>query len=104
MEKEFIEFFFWCPILGPEFYDSPTNNAAVKGPYCYARKESLYSVVSPKSRKGSVDSNLYDEIRYPMHGHSHHHHHQYPSQHLRGILSNNTLTVPGQEPHRITHM
>ncbi|XP_068150842.1 LOW QUALITY PROTEIN: uncharacterized protein NimA [Drosophila tropicalis] len=48
-----------------ELYDTPSNNSSIKTPpYAYARKESLYSVVSPKSRKGSLDSHLYDEIRY----------------------------------------
>ncbi|XP_054743213.1 uncharacterized protein LOC129247877 [Anastrepha obliqua] len=53
-------------IEGPEFYDAPSNNSSVNTTaYDYARKLSLYSVVSPKSRKGSPDSHLYDEIRYP---------------------------------------
>ncbi|XP_030377147.1 uncharacterized protein LOC115626037 [Scaptodrosophila lebanonensis] len=57
----------------PELYDTPSNNSSIKTPpYAYARKESLYSVVSPKSRKGSLDSHLYDEIRY---------HHQQQQQH-----------------------
>lgn len=50
---------------GSDLYDAPRNNALVKGPYSYARKESLYSVCVPKSRKGSLESHLYDEIRYP---------------------------------------
>ncbi|XP_011212229.4 uncharacterized protein LOC105232283 isoform X1 [Bactrocera dorsalis] len=51
---------------GPEFYDAPSNNSSVNtSAYDYARKLSLYSIVSPKSRKGSPDSHLYDEIRYP---------------------------------------
>lgn len=50
---------------GSDLYDAPRNNALVKGPYSYARKESMYSVCIPKSRKGSLESHLYDEIRYP---------------------------------------
>lgn len=50
---------------GSDLYDAPRNNSLVKGPYSYARKESLYSVCVPKSRKGSLESHLYDEIRYP---------------------------------------
>ncbi|TMW39544.1 hypothetical protein DOY81_015376, partial [Sarcophaga bullata] len=58
-------------IEGPDLYDSPSNTSSITSqtpspaPYAYARKESLYSVVTPKSRKGSMDSHLYDEIRYP---------------------------------------
>ncbi|XP_037959055.1 uncharacterized protein LOC119688448 [Teleopsis dalmanni] len=52
-------------IEGPDYYDPPSSNSSTKAPsYTYARKESLYSVVAPKSRKGSPDSHLYDEIRY----------------------------------------
>ncbi|XP_070065296.1 uncharacterized protein NimA isoform X2 [Drosophila virilis] len=62
----------------PELYDTPSNNSSITTqPYAYARKESLYSVISPKSRKGSLDSHLYDEIRYhQQHHHQPHQHHQ----------------------------
>ncbi|KAH8287892.1 hypothetical protein KR018_006537 [Drosophila ironensis] len=65
-----------------ELYDTPSNNSSIKTPpYAYARKESLYSVISPKSRKGSLDSHLYDEIRYHQQHHSHHSaHHHLPQQ------------------------
>ncbi|XP_061386674.1 uncharacterized protein LOC133321606, partial [Musca vetustissima] len=68
----------------PDLYDSPSNSSSITispvptiNSYAYARKESLYSVVTPKSRKGSMDSHLYDEIRYPtaMQHHQHHQHH-----------------------------
>lgn len=65
--------------LGPDLYDSPSNTSSLTSqnptptPYTYARKESLYSVVTPKSRKGSMDSHLYDEIRYPTAMHHAHH-------------------------------
>ncbi|EDV31977.1 uncharacterized protein Dana_GF14272 [Drosophila ananassae] len=61
-----------------ELYDTPSNNSSIKTPpYAYARKESLYSVITPKSRKGSLDSHLYDEIRYhQQHHHQHHQQHQ----------------------------
>lgn len=54
-------------MIAPAYYDSPSNNSSIKNTptYCYARKESMYSVVQPKSRKGSLDSHLYDEIPYP---------------------------------------
>ncbi|XP_052852626.1 uncharacterized protein LOC128262417 isoform X3 [Drosophila gunungcola] len=65
----------------PELYDTPSNNSSIKTPpYAYARKESLYSVVSPKSRKGSLDSHLYDEIRYHQQ-HQHHHNQHHPRNH-----------------------
>uniref|UniRef100_A0A1B0FH76 EMI domain-containing protein n=1 Tax=Glossina morsitans morsitans TaxID=37546 RepID=A0A1B0FH76_GLOMM len=50
----------------PDLYDAPLNNACVNTstPTAYRRKESLYSVVTPKSRKPSMDSHLYDEIPY----------------------------------------
>ncbi|EDW03234.1 GH11128 [Drosophila grimshawi] len=75
----------------PELYDTPSNNSSITTPpYAYARKESLYSVITPKSRKGSLDSHLYDEIRYhqqqqlqhnhPQHHHHHHHHQQQQQQ------------------------
>ncbi|KAH8378416.1 hypothetical protein KR093_011253, partial [Drosophila rubida] len=78
----------------PELYDTPSNNSSIRTPpYAYARKESLYSVISPKSRKGSLESHLYDEIRYHQqhqqlhlqqlqlqpHQHQHQHHHQQQS-------------------------
>ncbi|XP_075150064.1 nimrod A isoform X2 [Haematobia irritans] len=73
-------------IEGPDLYDSPSNSSSISpaptiNSYAYARKESLYSVVTPKSRKGSMDSHLYDEIRYPtaMQHHQHHHHLQHSS-------------------------
>ncbi|XP_046812020.1 uncharacterized protein LOC111682922 [Lucilia cuprina] len=84
-------------IEGPDLYDSPSNTSSLTSqtptptPYAYARKESLYSMVTPKSRKGSMDSHLYDEIRYPtaLHQQNHlntsnmypHHHQQQQQQH-----------------------
>ncbi|XP_062120992.1 uncharacterized protein LOC133835120 isoform X1 [Drosophila sulfurigaster albostrigata] len=73
----------------PELYDTPSNNSSIRTPpYAYARKESLYSVISPKSRKGSLDSHLYDEIRYhqqqqqqQQHFQQLQHQHQHPHQH-----------------------
>ncbi|KAM7351786.1 nimrod A isoform 2-T2 [Cochliomyia hominivorax] len=72
-------------IEGPDLYDSPSNTSSLTSqnptptPYAYARKESLYSVVTPKSRKGSMDSHLYDEIRYPTALHQQNLHHlNYP--------------------------
>ncbi|XP_073823616.1 nimrod A isoform X2 [Musca autumnalis] len=74
-------------IEGPDLYDSPSNSSSITispvptiNSYAYARKESLYSVVTPKSRKGSMDSHLYDEIRYPT-AMQHHQHHQHQQQH-----------------------
>ncbi|EDW11899.2 uncharacterized protein Dmoj_GI12658, isoform A [Drosophila mojavensis] len=65
----------------PDIYDTPSNNSSITTqPYAYARKESLYSVVSPKSRKGSLDSHLYDEIRYHQQQQQQHHHHQHHHQ------------------------
>ncbi|KAL7740378.1 hypothetical protein ACLKA6_013176 [Drosophila palustris] len=64
----------------PELYDTPSNNSSIiTPPYAYTRKESLYSVISPKSRKGSLDSHLYDEIRY--HQQHQQHHQQHYQQH-----------------------
>uniref|UniRef100_A0A1A9WU31 EMI domain-containing protein n=1 Tax=Glossina brevipalpis TaxID=37001 RepID=A0A1A9WU31_9MUSC len=53
-------------IEGPDLYDAPLSNACINTstPTAYRRKESLYSVVTPKSRKPSMDSHLYDEIPY----------------------------------------
>ncbi|XP_067620173.1 uncharacterized protein NimA [Eurosta solidaginis] len=66
-------------IEGHEFYDAPSNNSSVHtSAYDYARK--LSSVIPPKSRKGSPDSHLYDEIRYPS-AYQHHNQQQH-QQHL----------------------
>jgi len=74
----------FSPTAQPELYDTPSNNSSIKTPpYAYARKESLYSVVSPKSRKGSLDSHLYDEIRYHQQHHLHHQHHPRNHQHVQ---------------------
>ncbi|XP_023158918.1 uncharacterized protein LOC101460725 isoform X1 [Ceratitis capitata] len=65
---------------GPELYDAPSNNSSVNTTaYDYARKLSLYSIVSPKSRKSSPDSHLYDEIRYPS-AYQHQQQHQQQQQ------------------------
>ncbi|ALC39615.1 nimA, partial [Drosophila busckii] len=67
-----------------DLYDTPSNNSSIKTPpYAYARKESMYSIALPKSRKGSLDSHLYDEIRYhqQQQHHQHHHHHQQQLHH-----------------------
>lgn len=61
-------------LIGPDLYNvNRQHNSTLRlqsgnnaNPYAYARKESLYSVIMPKSRKGSLDSHLYDEIPYPM--------------------------------------
>ncbi|KAH8410150.1 hypothetical protein KR009_007025 [Drosophila setifemur] len=114
-----------------DLYDSPSNNSSIKTPpYAYARKESLYSVVSPKSRKGSLDSHLYDEIRYHQqhhhHPHQHQHHHQQPRSHqhvqhsttasaflparpppmavVEQFSSGNPHPHPHQRSHHVTHL
>ncbi|KAH8238999.1 hypothetical protein KR038_011824, partial [Drosophila bunnanda] len=109
-----------------ELYDTPSNNSSIKTPpYAYARKESLYSVVSPKSRKGSLDSHLYDEIRYHqqhhhIHSHNQTHHHQprshqnvqhsttasafLPARPPSMPRSDQFLTGGHQRPHHVTHL
>ncbi|XP_017132154.1 uncharacterized protein LOC108149230 isoform X1 [Drosophila elegans] len=108
----------------PELYDTPSNNSSIKTPpYAYARKESLYSVVSPKSRKGSLDSHLYDEIRY--HQQHHHHHNQHHPRNHQHVQHSTTASAflparpqvmpvneqfpsgnhhPHQRSHHVTHL
>ncbi|EDW27366.1 GL21251 [Drosophila persimilis] len=92
-----------------ELYDTPSNNSSIKTPpYAYARKESLYSIVTPKSRKGSLDSHLYDEIRYHQQQHHQHHlHHQHPQtrahpQHFQHATTA-AAYLPAQTPAMDTH-
>uniref|UniRef100_A0A1I8QAS7 EMI domain-containing protein n=1 Tax=Stomoxys calcitrans TaxID=35570 RepID=A0A1I8QAS7_STOCA len=113
-------------IEGPDLYDSPSNSSSITispvptiNSYAYARKESLYSVVTPKSRKGSMDSHLYDEIRYPtamQHHHSQHHHQHHQSQHghhqqqqqqqphMQHHSTQHNVYIPQHQPHYPTLM
>lgn len=80
----------------PELYDTPSNNSSIRTPpYAYARKESLYSVISPKSRKGSLDSHLYDEIRY-------HQHHQEQQHQQHQVHTSSTHASPHRYQHSTT--
>uniref|UniRef100_A0A1I8NCQ0 Uncharacterized protein n=1 Tax=Musca domestica TaxID=7370 RepID=A0A1I8NCQ0_MUSDO len=104
-------------IEGPDLYDSPSNSSSISpaptiNSYAYARKESLYSVVTPKSRKGSMDSHLYDEIRYPtaMQHHQHHqqHHahtkpHHHSTQHNVYIPQHHSQAQPQQQQMQQQH-